>query len=191
MSLTLNRSRLCLVGGGASAVCVLDALAQSEVSPRALTVFEPAGDPWRGRPFQRDLESVRVNAPPAEMSIRAGDPHHFARWLSAHRLPASSRLDDVYETTECSYVSRSRYGEYLADAAAQAIGRLSTAGWDVYVVPEKVVDQHPLRLQLGADCVTRVEGKYRGLLNDLEQWRELSVSTSYDQDSANAVPGYW
>lgn len=51
--------------------------------------------------------------------------------------------------------------------------------------------QHPLRLQLGADCVTRVEGKYRGLLNDLEQWRELSVSTSYDQDSANAVPGYW
>lgn len=40
----------------------------------------------------------------------------------------------------------------------------------------------PLRLQLGADCVSRFESKIQRLLADLEQWRELSVSTGFSDE---------
>jgi NAD(P)-dependent dehydrogenase (short-subunit alcohol dehydrogenase family) len=41
-------------------------------------------------------------------------------------------------------------------------------------------DDPPLRLQLGVDCVGRVEAKLRLVQKELDTWRELSMSTSYD-----------
>ncbi|MGW2778054.1 oxidoreductase [Streptomyces olivaceoviridis] len=41
-------------------------------------------------------------------------------------------------------------------------------------------DQPPLRLQLGADCVKRVEAKLENVQRELDAWRELSLSTGYD-----------
>jgi NAD(P)-dependent dehydrogenase (short-subunit alcohol dehydrogenase family) len=37
--------------------------------------------------------------------------------------------------------------------------------------------QPPLRLQLGSDCVTLVEGKLATVAKELDQWRELALST--------------
>jgi NAD(P)-dependent dehydrogenase (short-subunit alcohol dehydrogenase family) len=37
----------------------------------------------------------------------------------------------------------------------------------------------PLRLQLGSDCVTLVEGKLDSVAKELDQWRELALSTDF------------
>jgi NAD(P)-dependent dehydrogenase (short-subunit alcohol dehydrogenase family) len=49
----------------------------------------------------------------------------------------------------------------------------------------------PLRLQLGADCVSRVEAKLARMGEDLSSWRELSVSTGFSDTAKVTVPGYW
>ncbi|WP_329140502.1 oxidoreductase [Streptomyces sp. NBC_01476] len=42
----------------------------------------------------------------------------------------------------------------------------------------------PLRLLLGSDCVANVETKTGSLLADIEQWRDLSLSTDHDDVAA-------
>src|SRR5262249_61937108 len=37
----------------------------------------------------------------------------------------------------------------------------------------------PSRLQLGADCVSRVESKLATVARELEQWRALALSTAH------------
>jgi NAD(P)-dependent dehydrogenase (short-subunit alcohol dehydrogenase family) len=51
--------------------------------------------------------------------------------------------------------------------AVAAIRQLATA------------DEPPLRLQLGSDCVTLVEGKLASVANELGRWRELALSTDF------------
>ncbi len=41
-------------------------------------------------------------------------------------------------------------------------------------------EEPPLRLQLGADCVARVEAKLAAVAGELAAWRGLSLSTGYD-----------
>jgi NAD(P)-dependent dehydrogenase (short-subunit alcohol dehydrogenase family) len=41
-------------------------------------------------------------------------------------------------------------------------------------------DEPPLRLQLGADCVARVEAKLAAVADELAQWRPLALSTGFD-----------
>src|SRR5690349_11071323 len=78
--------RIAVIGGGASAVCLLDALVQErDLRPGVITVFEPSRHLWRGRPYQPDLEVVRVNATPDDMSVRAGDNQHLAEWLTTRQ----------------------------------------------------------------------------------------------------------
>ncbi len=38
----------------------------------------------------------------------------------------------------------------------------------------------PVRVQLGADCVARVEGKLATVARELERWRALALSTAHD-----------
>lgn len=130
-----------VIGGGPSAVCLIAALSQLDLSNGALTVYEPAPHLWRGRPFQPDLDSVRVNAPPEEMSAFAGNPEHFARWLSA-------RPDDRTEPDPYSgslFPARSVYGEYLADSAQTALDVLRQQGWRVGVVRSAVTAARQMR----------------------------------------------
>jgi hypothetical protein len=37
----------------------------------------------------------------------------------------------------------------------------------------------PLRLQLGSDCVTLVEGKLASVAEELDRWRDLALSTDF------------
>jgi hypothetical protein len=41
------------------------------------------------------------------------------------------------------------------------------------------VENPPLRLQLGHDCVSAVEDKLMQVKEELEQWRELAESTAF------------
>ncbi|TYK50408.1 FAD/NAD(P)-binding protein [Actinomadura decatromicini] len=108
---------IAIVGAGAAAVGLLDALDPSVVT--SVTVFEPASTPWRGRAYQPDLDSVLVNAPPEIMSIRSGDRGHYARWLGVRCAGfADERLGRPVPP-------RAVYGRYLADTAEAALARFA------------------------------------------------------------------
>ncbi|PZG29961.1 hypothetical protein C1I98_31540 [Spongiactinospora gelatinilytica] len=126
---------IALVGAGAAAVGLLDALATTSlarVRPGLITVFEPSPHLWRGRPYGPDLDTVLVNAPPAIMSIRHGDPGHYAAWLGES---GAAHLDDLLGQP---LVPRHRYGDYLAATAEAALRTLRANGWRTRIARARV-----------------------------------------------------
>ncbi|MER5423331.1 FAD/NAD(P)-binding protein [Streptosporangium roseum] len=126
--------RIAIVGAGAAAVGLLDALAVSEAEAGEVTVFEPSAHLWRGRPYGPDLDRVLVNVPPAVMSIRHLDSGHYSSWLGAER--AAAHMDDLFGQP---LVPRARYGEYLAGTAETALATLRGRGWRTRVVAARIV----------------------------------------------------
>lgn len=118
--------RIAVVGGGASAVCIVDALARSTHSCGELTVFDPSPQLWRGRAYQRDAEVILVNSSAENMSVRRGDPKHCARWLASRGHT-------------CEFAPRPVYGDYLESTARDGIARLRERGWRVAIVRDAVV----------------------------------------------------
>lgn len=127
-----------VVGGGAAAVCLLDAVEQTGCGPGELFVFESSPQPWRGRPYRHDLAAVRVNIPPEGMSVRAGDDAHFIRWLASTGQPPGPGNQHHDPLCGATFVPRSVFGDYLAEAARSAVDRLTDRGWRVELVPEHV-----------------------------------------------------
>ncbi|WP_052850110.1 FAD/NAD(P)-binding protein [Streptomyces avicenniae] len=130
---------IAMVGGGAAAVSLLDALAATEGDGAVggtgtVTVFEPSPHLWRGRPYGPDLEAVLVNTPPALMSVRGRDVGHFAAWLGDR---GSDHLDPLLGRP---LVPRALYGDYLVHTAEKAVAALGEQGWTVRVVAARVTD---------------------------------------------------
>ncbi|WP_051393758.1 FAD/NAD(P)-binding protein [Glycomyces arizonensis] len=119
--------RIAVIGAGASAVCLLDALAQRWEAPAEISVFEPAPQLWRGRPYRADTPAVKVNAPPSEMTVRDGDARHFADWLE-RRATAAQLAAAADPWSGDRFVPRSLYGSYLEDSADAAITALARNG---------------------------------------------------------------
>jgi len=139
-----------LVGGGPSTVSLLDALAQRQDSlPRSVLVLEPAQHLWRGRPYRPDFDTVRVNAPARDMSLRAGDDTHFEQWLAARDLVIGLGADDVDPYSGARFVARSVYGDYLEQTARAALIALHHRGWTVDLVRDYAVLARPLPDSLG------------------------------------------
>ncbi|WP_344535221.1 FAD/NAD(P)-binding protein [Streptomyces albiaxialis] len=127
---------IAIIGGGAAAVALLDALATARDGGAAggtVTVFEPSPRLWRGRPYGPDLDAVRVNAPPALMSVRHGDFGHYADWLGDGL--AARHVDPLFGQP---LVPRALYGTYLEHTAEKAMAALAEQGRTVHVVPERV-----------------------------------------------------
>ncbi|MEU6823712.1 FAD/NAD(P)-binding protein [Streptomyces atriruber] len=147
---------LAVVGGGAAAVALLDALATgttgttgatgstAPVAPGTIRVFEPSPHLWRGRPYGPDLDAVRVNVPPGISSIRHGDTGHYTDWLGERAADHIDRLLGL------PVVPRALYGEYLTHTAEKAVAALAEQGRRVEVVPARVtgVTRHGSRLVL-------------------------------------------
>jgi hypothetical protein len=74
--------------------------------------------------------------------------------------------DTVGKLTEAIQAGDGRQPGDPAKAAA-AIRRLVAA------------DRPPLRLPLGSDCVSLVEGKLATVAEELDRWRELALSTDF------------
>ncbi|MCO1580725.1 FAD/NAD(P)-binding protein [Crossiella sp. SN42] len=123
---------IAIVGAGAAAVALLDALAATAAGPGGITVFEPSAHLWRGRPYGPDLDSVLVNAPPALMSIRHADSGHYAAWLGER---GAAHVDELLGQP---LVPRARYGDYLAHTAETALTTLRERGWRVRVLAQRV-----------------------------------------------------
>lgn len=125
-----------VIGGGAAAVSLLDALSRTARPPRSVTVFEPSPRLWRGRAYQQDLDTVRVNAPGFIMSARHGDDDHYGSWLR-QRGPryAETWLDHRLGSP---LLPRGAYGGYLEDTARAAVASLAEAGCRVTVVAARV-----------------------------------------------------
>ncbi|MFB6902837.1 FAD/NAD(P)-binding protein [Streptomyces sp. P11-1] len=133
-----------VIGGGAAAVCLLDALAEASTAPGEVTVFEPSPHLWRGRPYQPDLDTVRVNIAPGGMSVRFGDPEHFPGWLAARdAVLGMAEPDFVDPINGLRFIPRATYGAYLEQSAREAVARLRKKGWRVDVVPEQVTAAEP------------------------------------------------
>ncbi|MEU6487798.1 FAD/NAD(P)-binding protein [Streptomyces sp. NPDC046887] len=133
-----------VIGGGAAAVCLLDALAEARLEPGEVTVFEPSPHLWRGRPYQPDLDTVRVNIPPEGMSVRFGDQAHFPRWLAARdTVLGMAEPDFVDPINGLRFVPRATYGAYLEVSAHDAVSRLRAAGWRVEIVTAQVTGALP------------------------------------------------
>jgi uncharacterized NAD(P)/FAD-binding protein YdhS len=126
-----------VVGGGAAAVCLVDALARGEGGPGALTVFEPSPHLWRGRAYREDTGTLRVNSTPDDMSVRAGDPGHFERWLIA-RDRVTGVPQGLDPLSGARFAPRPVYGEYLEQSGYAALGELRAKGWRVDIVGEAV-----------------------------------------------------
>lgn len=134
-STTGHGRQIAVVGGGVSAVCLLDALAESGGEPGGITVFETSCQLWRGRAFQLDLETVRVNIPPEGMSLRFGDTTVFREWL-ADRGGGQDYLDPF---CGIRFVPRGLFGDYLAESAMAILAKLRQQGWRIHVVRESVL----------------------------------------------------
>ncbi|MDS1272597.1 FAD/NAD(P)-binding protein [Lipingzhangella sp. LS1_29] len=140
MKWTDGRLSIAIIGGGAAAVCLLDALAQASDLRGRVVVVEPSRKLWRGRPYQEDIHSVRVNIPPKGMSVRHGDTNHFSRWLADRSRNTLSDAIAEYDDPYCGvpFVPRTVYGEYLQQCAWEAITALRRRGLEVEIVRDTV-----------------------------------------------------
>ncbi|MEV5841979.1 FAD/NAD(P)-binding protein [Streptomyces sp. NPDC051985] len=123
-----------MIGGGASAVCLLDALSRQEEVPQSVTVFDPSPHLWRGRAYQPDSAVLRVNAPPEDMTVRAGDPTHFSRWLEARSVVLGPPADHTDTRSGIPFPPRALYGDYLEQCARGALTRLAALGSRIRLV---------------------------------------------------------
>ena len=123
-----------MIGGGASATAVLNALikmvsGQIGEAPHVV-VFEPAGVPGPGVAYGADTEAALLNRPACTMSVDYGDPGHFRRWLARCGEPAARDAQQ--------FVSRASFGRYLAEMFSVCGAELTALGGSVEVVPQLV-----------------------------------------------------
>jgi len=95
-----------IAGGGASGTLLAHALVRAGVR---VTIMEPRETLGGGLAYSTPCPLHLLNAPAGRMSGFADDPEHFLRWLAAAGEPA----------VPTAFVSRSRYGAYLASIARE------------------------------------------------------------------------
>ncbi|MGA7811775.1 FAD/NAD(P)-binding protein, partial [Caballeronia sp.] len=81
------------------------------------TIVEPTAQLGRGVAYGTDEPLHRINVPSDRMSLFAGDPGHATRWLAAHGAIDAGSAD----ARGHYYVSRARYGEYVAATLKEVV----------------------------------------------------------------------
>ncbi|WP_221348558.1 FAD/NAD(P)-binding protein [Streptomyces beigongshangae] len=120
--------RICVVGGGTAAACLVMALARA-LGPRDvdLVIVEPSDRLWRGRAYRADRDEIVVNAPHTMMTLDPNDPEHARRWLARHH--DGSRTAGLW--TQEVFPPRHVYGRYLEETLSRTLDGLTAAGWRV------------------------------------------------------------
>ncbi len=110
-----------VVGGGAAAVFVVRALVDEARSaghpaPRVVVVGGRP-DVGRGLAYGAAEAHHRLNSPAGSMSVSAGDPDGFVRWLRE----SGWRDTDGQEPRASSFAPRVVFGDYLAESFADLV----------------------------------------------------------------------
>jgi lactate 2-monooxygenase len=118
-------TRLAIVGGGATAVVLLDALDRAGVQPPFhVSVYEPRPVPGPGRPYGEDVDDALINRPADQMSIRHAHPLDFRYWLRA----AARRREFPATDPEARFQPRWLFGQYLRCRLGGVLARLVGRG---------------------------------------------------------------
>jgi NAD(P)-dependent dehydrogenase (short-subunit alcohol dehydrogenase family) len=120
-------------------------------------------------------EAMRAELLPLGIHVTIIEPGLFRTdFLDASSLvQAAKRIDDYNGTAGATraWANSNNQGQ-PGDPVKAAVAILAIA----------TVDNPPLRLQLGADCVARIEAKLKQVAGELAQWRTLAESTAYLQE---------
>ncbi|OEV04106.1 hypothetical protein AN216_07710 [Streptomyces oceani] len=106
---------MAVVGAGAAGTLVAVQVCETALRrarPLDLVLIDPAPEAGRGAAYATRDPEHRLNVPAGGMSCYPEDPEHFLRWLCRHGRPEVSAGD---------FVSRYRYGSYLADTLGRAV----------------------------------------------------------------------
>ncbi|AXK37402.1 lycopene cyclase [Streptomyces armeniacus] len=106
---------MAIVGAGAAGALVATQLCEASVrrrTPLELVLIDPAPEAGRGTAYATRDPRHLLNVPVGGMSGYPDDPGHFRRWLCRHGDEGVADGD---------FVSRYRFGSYLADTLGQAI----------------------------------------------------------------------
>ena len=118
-------------------------------------------------------EALALEVAPLGIRVTIVEPGYFrTNFLDSSSLRHSAAELDAYaETTGATRAS--------ADAGNhRQPGDPAKAARVIVDVPD--YPDPPLRLQLGTDCVARVEGKLDSVRAELERWRAVAGSTNFD-----------
>ncbi|MFD3726615.1 FAD/NAD(P)-binding protein [Streptomyces sp. NPDC058671] len=105
---------MAVVGAGAAGALVAVQLCEAAGRRRIqleLVLVDPAPEAGRGTAYATEVPEHRLNVPVGGMSCYPDDPGHFRRWLCRHGESTVTTAD---------FVSRYRYGSYLADTLGRA-----------------------------------------------------------------------
>lgn len=106
-----------IVGAGAAGALTAIQLCETATRrriPLELVLLDPAPEAGRGTAYATPDPRHRLNVPAGGMSCYPDDPGHLTRWLCRHGEPGVTADD---------FVSRYRFGAYVADTLGRAIVR--------------------------------------------------------------------
>lgn len=106
----MSGKRVIIVGGGASGVILAAHLLRPAESRLHVTIVEERPAIGRGIAYSTSEPDHILNTRAGSMSAYAEDPEHFWRWLLHSSAAADIRCADPF-----CFVSRSHFGDYLAD----------------------------------------------------------------------------
>ena len=136
MSTLLNTSahtplNIVVIGGGFTGVAfVIHAIRACPAGVDLdFTIVEPSAELGRGIAYGTSDPLHRINVPSDRMSLFAGDSTHATRWLKAHDAIDAGSSDGQGSY----YVSRARYGEYVAATLDDVVADATDAGSQVRV----------------------------------------------------------
>ncbi|MFD9425427.1 MULTISPECIES: FAD/NAD(P)-binding protein [unclassified Streptomyces] len=132
--------RICIVGGGTAAACLVMALARALGSRNVdLVIVEPSDQLWRGSAYRMDRDEIVVNAPPGMMTLDPNDPEHAQRWVARHHDGSGA----PHLWTQETFPPRHVYGRYLEETLSQTLDDLTGAAWRVTWLRRRVVSVAP------------------------------------------------
>ncbi|CAN7723954.1 FAD/NAD(P)-binding protein [Caballeronia sp. LjRoot29] len=204
MSTLLNTSghtplNIVVIGGGFTGIAfIIHAIRACPADVDLdFTIVEPSAELGRGIAYGTSEPLHRINVPTDRMSLFAGDSTHATRWLQAHDAIDAGSSDGQGSY----YVSRARYGEYvaatLADVVAEAAShvrvthrratatgvRKSESGYTVTLDDGSRLDAHRVAL-----CFGHTPSKPPGVIDEQASHDPRLVSNPWAPDALRAIP---